>query len=92
MNEFEDRWTEMERQARIDADKDTEIDRLREELAASEAWRRDTALERDFEVGRRKEAEARLAAVIALCDEFDGTVPRAGHLLEIRDAATGDTK
>lgn len=32
--EYEDRWSEMERQARVDADKDAEIDRLRAELAS----------------------------------------------------------
>lgn len=46
------------------ADMCDEIDNLREELRASERWRRDIAAERDFEVGRRKNAEAAIAALL----------------------------
>lgn len=47
------------------------------ELAASERWRHDTAVERDYEVGRRIAAEARIAEL-----EADITV--------IDDLASGD--
>jgi len=36
----------------------TELEMAEAELAASERWRHDTALERDYEVQRRKAAEA----------------------------------
>ena len=84
-----------------------EIDRLRAELAESKASARATQVCADRDWNRAKQAEARLAAVIALCDQatpphcrYDESNECGSHCdcgwgvlwhETVRAAATGDT-
>lgn len=71
---------------------EAEIDRLRAELAETRTMLRDALDDVDSRHDRAKKAEARLAAVVALCDAYASTTwdDLDLHNRRVRAAATGE--
>lgn len=100
-HEVNDRWKGIERPTGFERDLMAENDRLRAELAQTQQDAADNLADytdlRDgvgrFEGAGMTQAEARLAAVIALCDEYPGPQwVHAERVHRIRAAAIGDRK